>query len=90
MDITIDAAAMSPMLGRVDLFRALLDAMQERRAANESAQVMKLRLQRALQARDLTVLVKNTKGRVPAELALITRTVAEVHPNARILQAAPA
>src|ERR1041385_5309873 len=54
MDLTLDAARLSPMLGRNDLYAALLDAMQERRGAHESAGVLKLRLQRALQGREPT------------------------------------
>ena len=87
MDITLDAARLSPMLGRLDVYQALLDAMRERRGANESVQVLKMRLQRALQSRDLTVRVANAQGRVPAELTFISRTVAEVHPNARVMAA---
>lgn len=89
MDITLDAAALSPMLGRLDVYRALLDAMRERRGANESVQVLKMRLQRALQARDLTVRVANSQARVQAELNFIARTVAEVHPSARVMAAPP-
>lgn len=90
MDITIDTAGLSRMLGRMDVYRALLHAMQVQPAANESTQVLKLRLQRALQNGDLTVRLKNAQGRVPAELAFIGRTVAEVHPNPTILRAGPA
>ena len=90
MDITIDTATLSPMLGRLDIYRALLDAMKERRGDNESVQVLKLRLQRALQAGDLTVRLSNAQKRVPAELAFIGRTVAEVHPSPRVLRASPA
>ena len=89
MDLTIDTAKLSPMVGRLDVYRALLDAMKERRGANESVQVLKLRLQRALQAGDLTVRLSNSQARVPAELAFIGRTVAEVHPNATVVRANP-
>jgi hypothetical protein len=85
MDLTLDAARLSPMLGRNDLYAALLDAMQERRGAHESAGVLKLRLQRALQGRDLTVRVTNPRSRVPAELAFIERTLREVHPAPRMV-----
>lgn len=90
MDITIDTAKLSPMVGRVDVYKALLDAMKERRGANESLQVLKMRLQRALQARELTVRLENVQGRVPAEIAFIGRTVGEVHPHPTILQASQA
>lgn len=90
MDITIDTATLSPMLGRLDIYRALLDAMKERRGANESVQVLKLRLQRALQSGGgLTVRLANTQARVPAELAFIDRTVSEVHPNPTVVRAGP-
>jgi hypothetical protein len=84
VEITIDAAAMSPMLGRKDVFDALLDALHERRGANEGVHVLKLRLRRAFQGNDLTVRVTNGEARVPAELAFIERTVAEVHPRASL------
>lgn len=86
MDITIDTATLSPMVGRLDVYRALLDAMKERRGDNEPVQVLKMRLQRALQAHELTVRLANAQGRVPAELTFIGRTVAEVHPRATIVQ----
>ena len=87
MDITIDVASLSPMLGRLDVYKALLDAMKERRGANESVQVLKMRLQRALQSSNLTVTLVNSEKRVPAELSFIGRTIAEVHPSPRLLQA---
>lgn len=90
MDITIDTATLSPMVGRLDVYKALLDGMQERRGANDSLQVLKLRLQRALQAHQLTVRLANTQARVPAELAFIGKTVAEVSPRATLVQAGPA
>ena len=86
MDLTIDTAKLSPMLGRLDVYRALLDAMKERRGSNESVQVLKLRLQRALQAGDLTVRLSNTQKRVPAEITFISRTVAEVHPSPNVVR----
>jgi hypothetical protein len=85
MDLKIDVSAMRSMVGRTDVYRALLDAMKETRGPNESQQVMKLRLQRALQGRDLTVHLARSGDRVPAELSFIGRTVAEVHPSPRIV-----
>jgi len=85
MDITIDAATLSPMLGRADVYNALLDGLKERRGDHESAGVLKLRLRRALQGRDLTVRVTNPRSRVPAELDFIARTVREVHADPRLL-----
>ena len=86
MDITIDTAKLSPMVGRLDVYKAMLDALRERRGANESQQVLKLRLQRALQAGELTVRLTNVQGRVPAELDFIGRTVAEVHAHPTIVR----
>src|ERR1051326_8264550 len=85
MDITIDAAAMSPMLGRQDVFNALLDALHERRGGGEAAHLLKLRLRRSLQGQDLTVRVARAQARVPAELAFIGRTLAEVAPQAHLV-----
>ena len=90
MDVTLDTATMSPMLGRLDIYRALLDAMKERRGANENVKVLKLRLQRAVQNGGLTVRLVNAQARVPAELAFIGRTVAEVHPSPTILHSSQA
>ena len=81
MNVKIDAAALSPMLGRTDVYNALLDALQERRGDHESAGVLKLRLKRALQGRPLAVRVVNADRRVPAEMAFIERTLREVHPS---------
>ncbi len=89
MDLTLDAATMTDMLGRQDVFNALLDALHEKRGKHESVQVLKLRLQRTLQGRDLTVRVANAQARVPAVLAFIQRTVAEVHPHATLVLATP-
>jgi hypothetical protein len=73
------------MLGRQDVFNALLDALGERRGSAEAAPVLKLRLKRSLQGRDLTVRVAHAQARVPAELAFISRTLAEVHPQANLI-----
>lgn len=89
MDLTIDAAGMRRMLGRMDVYGALLDAMKERRAPNESGNVLKLRVARAVQGKDLTVRIANAGDRVPAELAFIGRTLAEVHPRANLLFETP-
>jgi hypothetical protein len=91
MQLTIDAAAFSPMLGRTDVYNAVLDALQERRGEREGAGVLKLRLKRTLQGNPLTVRVTNAKGRVPAELAFIERTLREVHPSPMmVVEDAPA
>jgi hypothetical protein len=90
MDLTIDTAKMSPMLGRLDVYRALLDAMKERRGDNESAPILKMRLQRALQSSALTVRLSNSQARVPAEIAFIGKTVAEVHPSPVVLRSSQA
>lgn len=90
VDLTIDAATLAPMLGRMDVYKALLDSLQERRGAHESSHVLQLRLKRALQGHDLTVRLQNAGRRVPAELAFFERTVAEVHPRPRVVLDAPA
>ena len=85
MDITLDAAALSPMLGRLDVFQALLAALKEDHGDREGAEVLKLRLRRALQGSDLTVRLANARARVPAEQAFLARTIGEVHPSPRLV-----
>lgn len=89
MDLTIDAATLAPMLGRMDVYRALLDALKERRGAHEGSHVLQLRLKRALQGHDLTVRLRNAGRRVPAELSFFERMVAEVHPHPRLVLDTP-
>jgi hypothetical protein len=86
VELTLDAAALSPMLGRTDVYNALLDALQERRGDREGASVLRLRLQRALRERPLAVRLKNAHRRVPAELAFIERTLREVHPSPTLVR----
>lgn len=90
MDLTIDDGALAPMLGRMDVYKALLDALHERRGSHESSQVLQLRLRRALQGHDLTVRLRNAGRRVPAELAFFERTLAEVHQRPRLVVEASA